>query len=457
MRFKFTYEAVSAPTAPTVPTANETDIFMERARQYAETYFGGQKALRKKRSNEIHAELGRKLKDSEDTVLTFRTFEADYLAIGAASLDAVLSTLQSGITALHSMDAKTWGPPPVKVTFDKTERGKAVIKVAFKTSQPKTIGTLFHGTERYVLAELALQPPTTLNPVYYRRGLLAQHYISYRHGNETLFVRRYVIRGLNQSDAANIEAGQSLVAPYSKVKSVDNEIKSNDYTGKFPNSKIGQDLTIEEQILSHTRGWAKRFVSTTVTQRPIYSTRGTEFRSVFGAVIVDLALVPGDNIYDIHAPGALTRFSVSGDQLHKVAHQGDPAQRSHHDEQLLAARDVVRTRELLIRRSVPFGSLKLKDCGACVLGVRVADAEGAKDASQLVFAAQEKLWGNTHQYVGTDCPEYRVDAHWVKYYRFSNAAAALLAKTAVPTPLHDKTILLHAYDFPDVPPIGFQR
>lgn len=455
MRFKFTYEAVSAPA---VPPTNEIDLFVERARQFAETYFGGQRALRKDRSNEIHNELDKKLPNSPDTVQTFRTFEEDYLRIGAASLEAVGQFLQAQIAAMHKMDAKSWGAPPVKVTADRTEPGKAVIKVAYKTGQPKTIGTLFHGTERYVLAENAEQPPTTLNPVYYRRGLLAQHYISYLHVNQTLFVRRYVIRGLNQSDAANIQARKALVSPHNGAKSTEDEIKSDDNPGRFPATNINKKLTIEEQVLSHTRGWAKRFVSTTVTQRKVYSTRGSEFRSVFGLVIVDLARVPGERIYDIHAPGALTLFKVSGDQLHKVPHQSDTKKRSHHDEQLLAARDVVRTRELLIHRTVPFNSLKLKDCGACVLGIRVFDEHSVlKDASQLEFAAQEKLWGNTHQHEATDCPEYRVEKHWVKYYRFLTPGAASAARAAVPSPLRDDTVLLHAYDLPDPRPIGFQR
>lgn len=456
MRFKFTYVPANAPTvAPT----DEYGKFIELARQHAEKFFSGIRATRKKRSDTIHTQLATNLKKSSDTFQPFRAFEEGYLAIGKdeGSIDMLLPRVTAYFSALTDGKPRPWGQKVCTVIFEKPGPDKVVIKVNYE-GRASEVGTLYSGTERYALATNAEQPPRTLNPVYCRRGLEGQHYISYPHrGGETLFVRRYVIRGLNQSDAANIEAGKELVAPYDTAEAVDNELRSAEHRGKFLVEKKDTNLTIEEQILSHTRGWAKRFISTTVTHRPVYSTRGTEFRSVFGAVIVDLAKVPGDRIHDIHAPGAITRFRVTQGQLFQVPSQIEPSRRTQHDEALLAVRDMLRTRELLILGRVPLTSLALKDCGACVLGVRVADGEGAKERSQSVFAQQERLWGNAHPFKETDCPDYRVASHWVKYYRFLTPAAALLAREAVPVPLRDKTVLLHAYDFPDAKPVGFPR
>lgn len=456
MRFKFTYVPAKALTvAPT----DEIGQFIERARQHAEKFFDGIKATRKQSSDTIHSQLATSLKKSSDTFQPFRTFEEGYVAIGKgeASFDMLLPRVTAHFSALTDGKPRKWGEKVCTVIFERTGADKVVIKVKYQ-DRISEVGTLYSGTERYAIAANAEQPPRTLNPVYCRRGLEGQHYISYPHrGDETLFVRRYVIRGLNQSDAANIEAGKELVAPYNTAEAVDNELQSGEHSGKFLVEKKNTNLTIEEQILSHTRGWAKRFISTTVTHRPVYSTRGTEFRSVFGAVIVDLAKVPGDRIHDIHAPGAIARFRVTQGQLFQVPSQKEASRRTQHDEALLAVRDMLRTRELLILGRVPLTALALKDCGACVLGIRVVDGEGAKVASQSVFAQQERLWGNVHPFKETDCPDYRVAAHWVKYYRFPTPAAALLAKEAVPTPLRDNTVLLHAYDFPDAKPVGFPR
>lgn len=213
-------------------------------------------------------------------------------------------------------------------------------KDIYATFQGNTrrIGSILQGGQRFI--ELHPQPQGVANTVYVRIGQAGgRHYI--RLGVDH-YVRRFVVRGLNGTDAYNLTNNQNLVAPVVGDGQHQVEVRQDRMQA------TNLDLTRREQILSHTRGWGKRFLSATTTSRPAFSTQGSEFRSIYGAVYIDLARVPLDRIIDIHTPEQASRELGMNAAL--VMANGDGQQAG--DATYLALRDVIRTREILIRPPV---------------------------------------------------------------------------------------------------------
>ncbi|WP_230774090.1 hypothetical protein [Roseiconus lacunae] len=181
------------------------------------------------------------------------------------------------------------------------------------------------------------------------------------------FVRRYVIRGLNHTDSINLDMQKGLEPPEQNSEAKADETNATkDHAHRHP-VQTGETLDEGSQIISHTRGWKKRFVSTTSTDRSVLSTQLEEFRSVFGAVIVDLAEINASDIIDLHSPNAASRtFGFAIDVIMKLD-SVSPAM-SFRDEKIRAFRDVIRTREILIR-SVPFTAVKFLSAAETVVGV----------------------------------------------------------------------------------------
>jgi hypothetical protein len=255
---------------------------------------------------------------------------------------------------------------PGQVTFGEMTgnitRGSVEIyaKVA---GQTRNVGTVYFGESRF--AELDPQPGGALVTVYKRRGDVSnRHYIFLPNSNT--YVKRFVTRGLNGFDGMNLSQNLPMVAALVGAAAQPGEVGGD----KHP-VLAGTALTIEQQALSHTRGWAgaKRFISTGVSNRAAYSTRGTEFISMFGLVTIDLAMLPGIAIYDVHRPDtAEATLGIPAVRVRDtVGHHTNAGDLD--EQQYLGMRDVIRTRELLIHGQVPAAAVQSQSLGECLLGI----------------------------------------------------------------------------------------
>jgi hypothetical protein len=233
------------------------------------------------------------------------------------------------------------------------------------------VGTIHVNDQRFEL--LPEQPEGRLVDVYQRIGKPGRHYIKL--STSDTFVRRFVFRGLNASDCMALDSAQPLTAAYTDQRVSMPEMNKVDLglNNRYSYTK-GHVLSVDEQILSHTRGWQKRFISTGVSpNRPAYSTRGTVFVSMYGTAYIDLAFVPNDSIYDVHRPDTSgNRLGIESKDL-TTRDTAYPA-KNHADEKYLALRDTIRTRELLIKGSIPNNAVKKVSEGLRILGICYIEA-----------------------------------------------------------------------------------
>jgi hypothetical protein len=233
------------------------------------------------------------------------------------------------------------------------------------------VGTVHFGEDRFVL--LNPQPMLVSHPVYVRLGDTnnpPRHYVRLTTSNT--HVKRFVTRGLSAFDAMNISRGVGLSSVIAGAHARPGEVGGSKH-GVAP----GTILSEQEQVLSHTRAWAgnKRYISTGVSNRPAISTRGIAFASMYGVVTVDLAMVPTASIFDLH------RHDVASAVLGRPA--TDILNNGHHtntndlaEEWYLALRDTIRTRELLVKGSIPSAALRRASQGRVLLGI--GSAPGAE-------------------------------------------------------------------------------
>ena len=468
MRDKYAYVPAAVPAGATVPVQRLAVVH-----QYIIDFFADQKATRKGAAATAVTNLQTALATPHANLVTaFRTYEAAHLDIGNMSGPQLTAAITAKVQERYKAQfpagwgavggnagAQGFGQQRVTLAYAPNVPG-GYCDITAQVREPATavptpataMGRVYAGDSRFEALGAPAQPANRQNDVYIRRGAPNQHYIRYQRGGAWRFVRRYVVRGLNQGDSVQIAGGNALQAPHAGNAHA-NEILSAEHSGKH-NVAVGTALTDAQQVLSHTRGWRKRFISTTTTNRPAYSTRGEEFRSVFGKAIVDLAFVPGADIFDLHAPNALNVFHTDGASLHTAAHVASAAHRSFHDEELLAARDVVRTREVLLR-TVPFAAIRVGNAVASVIGIL---HNGAHADGSATFNLVEAAWG-AHPRAAEETLAYHWGPHhrWYKFYRFATAGAATAAWNAIPVPQQGAREMFNEYDFPAVLPVGFAR
>lgn len=223
------------------------------------------------------------------------------------------------------------------------------------------LGTIHQGQSRFV--RLFPQPPGVVNDVFRRRtdvGAQARHYIELPSFNAAtnVFVRRYVIRGLSGKNSIELNGNTALTAAHTAAGAVADEVHAvnRGISNRRHNLVAGAPMTEKQHIISHARGWQKRYLSTGVGNKLPLSTRGTPFLSIFGNVAVDLAMIPADTIFDIHSPDSVLRNLQLDPTTVLTQGVGYPAN-DYNAEEYLALRDVLRTRELLIKTTVPVAAL----------------------------------------------------------------------------------------------------
>ena len=228
------------------------------------------------------------------------------------------------------------------------------------------LGSVAFGNFRF--RSITAQPAGARSVVVERIAKPGKHYIYVP--NTDTYVRRFVARGLNQSDALNLDLGQDLQAPHAG-DAQKREIYSSAQRSRHDVHE-GAALLASQQLLSHTRGWQKRYISTGVSNRPALSTRGLPFSSVFGAVTIDLAKVDPRTIFPLNSHlaaerllgGSVTALNVVNSPVAQPI--GD---RTLLDEEFLAMRDVLRTRELVIHGTVPHAAICAQRQPGVVLGI----------------------------------------------------------------------------------------
>lgn len=228
------------------------------------------------------------------------------------------------------------------------------------------LGSVAFGSARF--RPIAVQPAGARSTVVERVAEPGKHYI-YAPNTDT-FVRRFVARGLNQSDALNLDLSQDLQAPHTG-KAQAREIYSSAQSSRHRVLE-GVALLTSQQLLSHTRGWQKRFISTGVSNRPALSTRGLPFSSVFGAVTIDLAMVDPLTIFPLNSHLAAERLlggRVTALNVVNARAAQPGGSRTLRDEEFLAMRDVLRTRELVIAGTVPHAAIRAQRQVGVVLGI----------------------------------------------------------------------------------------
>lgn len=304
------------------------------------------------------------------------------------------------------------------------------------------VGMVYAGDDRF--QPVVLQPVGLLNPVYERIGRPGRHYVQLP---DNTYLRRFVIRGFNQADVWNYRMGQALQAPVQTDNAQASEIQSPVNPSRH-NVMLGAALAVPQQILSHTRGWSKRFVSATTTSREVYSTRGEQFRSVFGAVLIDLAQVPLATVHDVHRPDRIVPlFNVTSAQIVNAVAPEPAYPRVIADESFLAARDVIRTREVLIKGSVPAAAIVCRSLGRLVLGIPAPSSAEA----WFGYLVARDLGGRP--IVNKEDPPYPWLGKWWIFLEFGSAADA----THVQGILRARDVgalPFEKYDFPLVAPAG---
>ena len=308
------------------------------------------------------------------------------------------------------------------------------------------VGKVVLGDARFEL--VAPQPAGLVNQVYQRRERPGRHYVQLPDGS---YLRRFLSRGLNQSDSLNLTGNRALEAPEQGAQVLPSERRSAEHTGRH-NVPAGTVLSLDQQILSHTRGWKKRFVSATTTSRPVYSTRGEEFRSVFGVVLIDLAHVPLATVVDLHRPDRINaRFGVGPQDIvgAPAAEPGYPRTLAH--ENFLAARDVIRTREVLIQFRVPPAAVVRHSLGNRIIGLSHAD----RNEVFFRFLYARDVCGRGINIVATEAPEYPWHGRWWYFVEYASAADALRVSQnlrALPDPIN--SLFFQKFDIPAPPPAG---
>lgn len=146
------------------------------------------------------------------------------------------------------------------------------------------------------------------------------------------FLPRYVIRNLATRDLPHLNK---------PVNSLSVGMASR-------NGMVLPDSDFERAVLTHLRAaeqGSSFFVSTTFLTRPIFGATGKGFFDPKnGQVVIDLAELPKERIVDTASRGALKRF-MAVEKLDWSVKFGEQQQRY---EQMAAARDTVRTGEVLI-------------------------------------------------------------------------------------------------------------
>lgn len=373
--------------------------------------FDVNKRARKRRSDDALAELRRELAAAGDfnaRHAALHKYEKAHLT-GGGDWNALANRLR--IATRNLVDIVDNGTPNRRTVYS-TKDGQRIV-----------IGHVYLGDGRF--EPLGAQPLGNNPTIYERRGKPGRHFIRL---NDGTFVRRFVTRGLNGTDGMNLSLGQPLQSVVNTNTANLSEIAS---TNPVRHPLLANAvMTEQQQILSHTRGWGgnKRYISTGVSNRPAFSTRGTEFTSVFGVVTVDLAGVPVGQIFDVHRLDHAQQQIGVTPQAVATAGSSHPGVAGYAQERFLAMRDVIRTRELLVKTSIPAAAVRAQSVGRVLIGIGSTGGSGVNSAHGRIQGRIAALnFGHLGNIVNEEHQTFRAtDGLRWHFVEFSTAQAAML-------------------------------
>jgi hypothetical protein len=216
------------------------------------------------------------------------------------------------------------------------------------------IATVYFNDQRFERAPLLDQ---TLNPnapqqevrEVYKHRESGQEYVQ---DAQNIFVKRHVSRALNKYDNPDGHRGVQIDAdPRKKTGSNDTWAQ---IATQIPAMSSEQR---ETEIRNHQRAKEAQggspFVSFTTTSHPIFGSSAKLFESDRGVATVDLARISKSRVFDTHTDAAMERIHEVEDPNPTLPYaEGDDAY-----ERNSAARDAMRTRELVVAGDIPLDAI----------------------------------------------------------------------------------------------------
>lgn len=168
------------------------------------------------------------------------------------------------------------------------------------------------------------------------------------------FVRRYIKRALNKFD--NPESGEGVEIKSDPRISKQTGKAWKDIADEIPSLLEGEPKVTEE-IRNHQRAKEAQggspFISFTTTIHPIFGSTGSLFESDRGVATVDLARISKERIFDTHiSPAMKLIHDIDNPQPEMPFKEGDEKY-----ERNSAARDAMRTREVVIAGDIPLDAI----------------------------------------------------------------------------------------------------
>lgn len=156
-----------------------------------------------------------------------------------------------------------------------------------------------------------------------------------------VFVRRYLVRNLSEDDKVSVSKSEGLKSRWLADKKVSLDPNKED---------------VNAAILKHLRAaqGGSDFISLTSTRRMIFGSAGADFYvPKKGRIVVDAAQLETEQIYDVHTLPAIAKIIANKDLEFGVKFEEGNDEKNRN----AAARDTVRTREVLVLRHVPKGAI----------------------------------------------------------------------------------------------------
>lgn len=306
-----------------------------------------------------------------------------------------------------------------QVVTAKSKSSDNTIELTLKSND---VGTVYLGNDRFVTYRTAgsVQTYKLRNDAKDKLGQIREYVQATNDGTIVSYVRRFVLRGLNLADAWAYASQKQLIPAHpTDPKCVDNEHDPK-MNGRHPTPNIDQPLNDAQQIISHTRGWRKRLISTVPSEREIYSTRGAPFDGNTGVATIDLAQVleAKTAIRDVHCIAyASSVYGYVPDNIIKATAPDTPPNittpTNYDCQKFRGYRDVIRTREVLVAGDVPYAAVIATPSGKYIVAAAALKSSEAnsieneiKTAAPAGLLAQVtmnyKLYDHYHTYAVLD-------------------------------------------------------
>ena len=219
--------------------------------------------------------------------------------------------------------------------------------VAFKKGGPEVVmARLLYGDRRFREVQNANGEQSAL----YEHIESKHHYVIEKNSR---FIRRFQWRAVNKDDLKRLSEGKDIRSKVEETHPNDHvaTTKEEKNYGELKGASSGKKINTEDKVFFHLQQGSQRFVSITSTRHNIYGNTGENFNNN-GYIIIDLSYVPKKMIVDVHTPDAMMKIL----KMKGPDYDGSFGLGAKSSEQR-AARDTMRTREVLIEHSIPLRAI----------------------------------------------------------------------------------------------------